>query len=182
LAGNGVARPHDEPGPVPGRHRLGAIIGLDPTEIIGELAWAAASAPLLIDRGETMGFAASARSECCGVVRLDLCGELRGAAVVRLRFALVELIAVARPDELLVNLARLASLDVTGAGALMSGYVIAIDYGTSYRVVNVPDQVHPVLQDLGLLEILTGSDDIGTLLLALLTCPATPRSSDPGGQ
>jgi anti-anti-sigma factor len=119
-----------------------------------------------------MRFSASTQSQRCGVVRLDLCGELRGAAGPRLRFALVELIAVARPDELLVNLAGLASLDVAGAGALMSGYVIAIDYGTSYRVVNVPDQVHPVLQDRGLLDILTGNDHIGTLLLALLTCLA----------
>jgi anti-sigma B factor antagonist len=117
-----------------------------------------------------MGFSASTQSERHGVVRLDLRGPLRGAAVVRLRFALVELIAVARPDELLVNLAGLASLDVAGAGALVSGYVFAVDYGTSYRVVNVPDQVHPVLQDLGLLDILTGSDDVGTLLLALLVC------------
>ncbi|HEY3692896.1 MAG TPA: STAS domain-containing protein [Pseudonocardiaceae bacterium] len=119
-----------------------------------------------------MGFSARAQPERCGVIRLDLCGELRGANVLRLQFAIVELIAVGRPDELLVNLAELASLDDAGAVALVSGYVIAIDYGTSYRVVNVPDQVHSVLRDLGLLDILTGSDDIATLLLAILACLA----------
>ncbi len=59
----------------------------------------------------------------------------------------------------------------------MAGYVNAIEYGTTCRVVNAHDHVRKALQATSILEVLADSDDIGSLLLALLALPApTARS------
>jgi anti-anti-sigma factor len=107
-------------------------------------------------------------------VRLDLGGDLCGTAVARLRLVLLEVIVVDRPDELIIDLDVVRCLSVTGVGALMCGYVTAIEYGTSYRVVNAHGEVRHAMLATGTLDVLTDSDDTGALLAIMLTLPPGP--------
>jgi anti-anti-sigma regulatory factor len=63
---------------------------------------------------------------------------------------------------------RVSCLSGAGLAALVCGYVAAIDYGTWYRIVNAHHDVRRVIEASGMLDMLTESDDIGALLLALL--------------
>jgi anti-anti-sigma factor len=101
-------------------------------------------------------------------VRLDLAGDLHGCATAQLRLRLVETIIIERPDELIIDLGALNGLSSAGLAALICGYVAAIDYGTSYRVVNARHDVRRVIEESGTLDMLADSDDVGSLLLALL--------------
>lgn len=102
------------------------------------------------------------------VVRLNVAGDLHGSAVAQLRLRLLETIIIGRPDELIIDLGAVSCLSGAGLAALISGYVAAIDYGTSYRVVNAHHDVRRVIEQSGTLDMLTDSDDIGALLLAVL--------------
>jgi anti-anti-sigma factor len=103
-------------------------------------------------------------------VRLDLVGDLHGGAVaqLRLRLRLLETTIIERPDELIIDLGAVSCLSGAGLAALVCGYVAAMDYGTWYRVVNAHHDVRDVIEASGMLDMLTDSEDIGALLLALL--------------
>lgn len=106
------------------------------------------------------------------VILLDLAGELRGADVVTLQGMIFEAILGRLPDELVVNLDGVSFLSGEGRWVLVSGYVVAIEYGVSYRVVNARDQARSTLEVNRTLDVLADSDDLGALVAALLTLPA----------
>ena len=106
-----------------------------------------------------------------GVIRLNLAGNLRDTVAEQIRTAIIAAVTVDQPDELLVDLDAVTFLSDTGVTTLMAGYIAAIECGTSYRVVNARDQVRHVLHSAGILDVLADSEDIGSLLLALLTRP-----------
>jgi anti-anti-sigma regulatory factor len=91
-----------------------------------------------------------------------------GAAAVQLRLMLLEAIVVDRPDELIIDLDAVVRVRADGLSALIGGYVTAIEYGTSYRVLNAHDEVRQAMLDTGTLDILADSDDTGALLLVML--------------
>ncbi|WP_329064321.1 hypothetical protein [Amycolatopsis sp. NBC_01480] len=62
-------------------------------------------------------------------------------------------------------------LNLSGVHALIAGYAAAIDYGTSYHVRHAPGPVRHVLQATGTMDLLSDSDDLGALVLAVLTLP-----------
>jgi anti-anti-sigma factor len=111
-------------------------------------------------------------------IRLDLAGDLRGAAVEPLRLKIVHTITDSQPDELSLNLNAVTGLDPSGAAALMAGYLTAIEHGTIYRVVGARGMVHRVLDATGTLEVLADSNDLASLLLAVLRSP--PTGASPG--
>jgi anti-anti-sigma regulatory factor len=82
-------------------------------------------------------------------------------------------ILVERPDTLLINLQDVSGFSLAGLHALLTGYVTAIDYGTSYRVRHAHGQVRDVLRATGTKEVLADSNDLGALLLAVLALPAS---------
>jgi hypothetical protein len=54
-------------------------------------------------------------------------------------------------------------LDRVGVGA-----AAAVDYGSTYRVINSQGRVRRLLRATGTLEVLADSDDLGALLTAVL--------------
>jgi len=140
--------------------------------------WLAATVGLcaVADRFEVeLTFSGSARFLRDNVISVDLSGELRGLAVVKLQTMIFESIVAGLPDELVVDLEEVSFLGCDGHWALVSGYVVAVEYGTSYRVVNARGQVRSTLQANQTLDMLADSRDIGALLQALLRRPA-PRT------
>lgn len=105
------------------------------------------------------------------VVRLDLVGAFPGRGAERVGQMIAEAIVVNRPDKLIVDLDAVVSLSFAGVQALVSAYVTAIDFGTSYHVINAHGAVRRMLRDTGTLEVLADSEDLGALLLALLVLP-----------
>jgi len=75
-------------------------------------------------------------------------------------------------DELIVDLDGVDFLGAEGHWVLVSGYVVAVEYGTTYRVVNAGGQVLAGLQANRTSDMLADSHDLGALLLALLSRPA----------
>jgi hypothetical protein len=63
-------------------------------------------------------------------------------------------ILAGKPDELQISLDAVSDLSDPGVRALMSGYVVAIDYGTRYRVRGARNQVRAGLRALGILDAL----------------------------
>jgi anti-anti-sigma regulatory factor len=59
-------------------------------------------------------------------LRVDLAGDLRGAAVVEVLLMLLEAIVVDRADELVIDLDAVACLGSAGLAALVCGYVTAV--------------------------------------------------------
>ena len=116
-------------------------------------------------------FSATKRCVNGEVVRLDLAGEVRGPVVHQLATLIVDAVVVDLPDELIIDLDAVSFLDTTGVGVLIWGYGAAMDCGTLYRVVNARDQVHHALAAIGMVEVLADPQDIGAVLLALLTLP-----------
>lgn len=110
-----------------------------------------------------------------GTVWLDLAGDLRGPAAEQLRSTVVQTIEVNQLDRLLVGLDAVSDIDMAGVTVLMSGYLAAIDYGTSYQVAGAHGRVRRVLQIAGILDVLADSDDLGALLLALMLRPSAHR-------
>jgi anti-anti-sigma regulatory factor len=111
-------------------------------------------------------------------VQLDLRGPLVADPVAgTLQLLIVEVIVAVRPGTFLINLAGVTYLGMTGMQALLTGYITAIDYGTSYRVKRAHGQARRALDAAGILDMLADSDDIGALLLAVSAlCPPTaPR-------
>jgi anti-anti-sigma factor len=93
----------------------------------------------LTDRGCTVAFSSTTDHNDRSAVRLHLAGDLHGSAVAQLR--LLEMIIMERPDELIIDLGAVSYLSSAGLAALIFGFVTAIEYGTSYRVVNAHHDV-----------------------------------------
>ncbi|WP_328450241.1 STAS domain-containing protein [Amycolatopsis sp. NBC_00438] len=115
-----------------------------------------------------MTFTMTVRRNSCGSIELVLTGEMLGSAPPSLRSRLSDLITVDRPETLLIDLQQVTAISSAGIHALVFGYTIAVDHGTSYRVRHARGQVRRVLQLAGVLEMLTDSDDLGALLLATI--------------
>jgi anti-anti-sigma regulatory factor len=109
-------------------------------------------------------------------VQLDLVGDLRGSVVQPLRSTVVQTIVGDLPDQLLVRLDDVHEIDEAGVTALMSGYIAAIDYGTSYRVRGARGSVRRVLHATRTLDVLADSDDLAALLLSVLPPLSAGRS------
>jgi Low affinity iron permease len=92
--------------------------------------------------------------------RLAIVGTVQGVAAGRVRSVLAHL-TVTRP-------AGVSWLDEAGLTALVWGYAAAIDYGSTYRVINSQGRVRRVLRATGTLDVLADSDDLGALLVAVL--------------
>jgi anti-anti-sigma factor len=122
----------------------------------------------------TSSFSATKRCVNGAVVQLDLVGEVRGTAVHQLATLILDAIVVDLADELVIDLDAVGFLDPAEVWALICGYEAAVECGTLYRVVNARDQVHHALEATGMMDVLADSQDIGAVLLALLTLP------DPG--
>jgi anti-anti-sigma factor len=101
-------------------------------------------------------------------IRLAIVGAVHGVAAGRVRSVLAHLITVTRPDLLRVDLAGVSWLDEAGLTALVWGYAAAIDYGSTFRVINSQGRVRRVLRATGTLDVLADSDDLGALLIAVL--------------
>jgi anti-anti-sigma regulatory factor len=107
------------------------------------------------------------------VVRLGLAGELRGPDVVTLQRVIFEAIVRDWADELIVDLDGVDGLGADGHGVLVSGYVVAVEYGTTYRVINAHGQVRARLRADQTFDLLADSRDLGALLVALLSRPVS---------
>ncbi|GAA4475606.1 STAS domain-containing protein [Phytohabitans houttuyneae] len=119
-----------------------------------------------------MAFTGITRRAGDAVIGVDLAGELSGPDVVTLQTMIFEAIIEGSPDELIVDLGGVVFLGADGHRALVSGYVVAVEYGTTYRVVSARDQVLGTLRANQTSEMLADSRDLGALLLALLSRPA----------
>ena len=73
-------------------------------------------------------------------VRLTPTGDLDFTAVAQLLTAISEVLVRNRHDDLTVNLDLVDSMDIIAVHALLLGYSTAIEYGTSYRVINAHGQ------------------------------------------
>jgi anti-anti-sigma factor len=115
----------------------------------------------------------SANKRCLGgaSVRLELAGDVRGAVAELLTPMIFDAIVADWADELHVDLDAVTYLDSAGVMALVCGYVAAVECGSVYRVVNARGQVLRTLEAIGVMEVLANSEDLGALVLALLTLP-----------
>ncbi|MCW6008221.1 hypothetical protein K1W54_27300 [Micromonospora sp. CPCC 205371] len=109
-------------------------------------------------------------------ISLDLVGELRGPDVVTLQTMIFQAIIEGLADELVVDLDGVDFLGADGHQVLVSGYVVAAEYGTTYRVINARAQVLATLQANQTADMLADSRDLGALLLAVLSRPASGRA------
>lgn len=123
-----------------------------------------------------MSFSATTHYDGDPRIRLDVAGQVLGGAADDLRLLITEVVLVDRPDTLLTNLHHVTALGVTGIAALLTGYLTAMDYGTSYHLLDAHGQARDVLQATGIIDMLADNNDLGALLLAVLACPAE-RSS-----
>jgi anti-anti-sigma regulatory factor len=119
-----------------------------------------------------MGFLGITRLAGDAAIRLDLVGELCGPDVVTLQTMIFKAILEQPSDELVVDLGRVDILGADGHEVLVSGYVVAVEYGATYRVVNARGQVLAALQAHQTADMLSDSRDLGALVLALLQRPA----------
>ncbi|TWJ25142.1 hypothetical protein JD76_05305 [Micromonospora endolithica] len=101
-------------------------------------------------------------------VVLRVAGLLGGPDVVMLRAAIVKAVVGDQADELVVDLAGVDRLGVCGHHVLVTGYVVAVDYGAAFRVINARGPVLSELQTNHTFDMLADSRDLGALLLALL--------------
>ena len=115
-----------------------------------------------------------------GTVTLRLVGNLQGGVACRLALIAVEVLVVDRPDVLVIDLGAVSSIGAAGVEALVLGYAVAIEHGTVYRVVGAHGQVRRTLQTTGVLDVLADSEDIGSLVLALLSNRPGSRSQRAG--
>jgi anti-sigma B factor antagonist len=120
-------------------------------------------------------FSANKRCVSGASVRLELAGDVRGMVAELLTAMILDAIVTDLADEVHVDLDGVTFLDHSGVLALVCGYVAAVEFGTAYRVVNAREQVHRTLRATGVLDALADSNDLGALLLALLTLPPQSR-------
>ncbi|MFE9750223.1 STAS domain-containing protein [Saccharothrix saharensis] len=106
-------------------------------------------------------------------------GHLRSLEAHRLGSTLVRTIVVDLPDRLQVDLQSVVSIDFAGVHALLSRYATAIEYGTRYRVADSDPEVGRVLRATDTFDLLGDSEDLGALLLAVLTRPVSHTGACP---
>lgn len=104
-------------------------------------------------------------------VVLRVAGLLGGPEVVMLQAAIVEAVVGDRADELVVDIAGVDRLGVCGHHVLVTGYVVAVEYGAVFRVINARGAVLAELQAKHTFDMLADSRDLGALLLALVRQP-----------
>ncbi|MFJ7213538.1 STAS domain-containing protein [Amycolatopsis sp. NPDC098790] len=123
-----------------------------------------------------MTFLMRLRSTTGQQLELALMGEMLGNAPFRLQVRITSLIADARPDRLVVDLAELTALSSAGIHALLSGYSSAIDHGVHYQVRHARGEVGRILRLADLQEVLADSNDHGALAAAVrrLNKPVPP--------
>ncbi|MCU1685936.1 MAG: hypothetical protein JWQ81_6675 [Amycolatopsis sp.] len=90
---------------------------------------------------------------------------------------ITEAILLHRPDALVIDLRHVVALSITGIRTLLTGYLTAIDRGTSYRVLHAHGQARHIMLATGTVDVLADSDDLGALLLAVLALPAPSAPS-----
>jgi len=100
------------------------------------------------------------------VARIEVAGQVRGAAAVQMQLTILEVI-LDFPRELVIDLHAATGLSNTGVDGLVMGYTLSIEYGTLYRVINAQRRVRHALQAVGVHDVLGDNDDIGALVLAL---------------
>jgi anti-anti-sigma regulatory factor len=110
-------------------------------------------------------------------LRVDVRGQVLGAAAADLRLLIVDVIVDRLPDSLLINLHQVTALSVAGVRGLVAGYITAIDNGTTYRVLNAHGQARRILQSTATIDVLADSNDLGSLLLAVLGIPEVAGSA-----
>ncbi|HEY3690135.1 MAG TPA: STAS domain-containing protein [Pseudonocardiaceae bacterium] len=114
-----------------------------------------------------MPFSATIHPVGSAAVRLDVHGQVVGAAVDDLTLLIITTIVGEAPDMLLIDLRHVTALSGNGVRALLTGYATAIDYGTSFHVVHASGTARYSLQLTGTLDLLADSNDLGALLLAV---------------
>ncbi|WIV59153.1 STAS domain-containing protein [Amycolatopsis nalaikhensis] len=90
---------------------------------------------------------------------------------------IIDTVAMELPTTLLIDLRHVTALDFAGLRALLAGYRAAVDHGTSYHLLHAEGPARDLLQATGTLDMLADSDDLGALMLAVLTQPSTDRSA-----
>jgi anti-anti-sigma factor len=108
-----------------------------------------------------VSFSVAIHHDCDTDLRLHVAGHVLGAVAIDLRQVITEVILVERPDTLLIDLHDVSAIDVRGMHALLTGYVTAIDHGTTYRVVGAHGQAGDFLRGTGAMDVLADSDDVG---------------------
>jgi len=119
-----------------------------------------------------MTFSATIQPSGTADLRLDVRGQVLGAAATALEVLIIEAIVVRLPDTFLISLRHATALSIPGVRALLTGYITAVDYGTFYRVLHARGSVHHVLRATGTLEVLADSEDLGALMVARLALPS----------
>jgi anti-anti-sigma factor len=91
-----------------------------------------------------------------GLIRLAVAGEVDLSTSEALRHIIVNALTVDRVAELIVDLDAVTFMDSSAIAALVQGRATALEYGTTYRVINPCGRVHRVLHITGALDALTG--------------------------
>lgn len=103
--------------------------------------------------------------------QLDLAGQVLEEDATNLEWLITGVILSERPDTLEINLGGIRVISTAAVNALLAGYVVAIDYGTSYHVLHASGQPRHVLHAAGVIDVLADSDDLGALLAAVVRLP-----------
>ncbi|MFD1364491.1 STAS domain-containing protein [Actinoplanes sichuanensis] len=103
---------------------------------------------------------------------LRVVGLLGGSEVATLQAAIVEAVVGDHSDELVVDLAGVDRLGVCGHHVLVTGYIVAVEYGAAFRVINARGPVLCELRANHTFDMLADSRDLGALLLAVVRQPA----------
>ncbi|KUL29441.1 hypothetical protein [Actinoplanes awajinensis] len=99
--------------------------------------------------------------------RIEPRGVLAGDAAEDVKRIISEIVLHEQVDELHVSLADVTALGDSGVDALLAVYVLAIEHGVRYRVVDDAEHHRRALRWPLLLDVLADSDDVGTLIFAL---------------
>ncbi|GAA2705934.1 hypothetical protein [Actinoplanes palleronii] len=99
--------------------------------------------------------------------RIEPRGVLAGDAAENLKRVISEIVLREQVDELHVSLAEVSALGDSGVDALLAIYVLSVEHGVRYRVVDDAEHHRKALRWPLLLDVLADSDDIGALIFAL---------------
>ncbi|NKQ55659.1 hypothetical protein HFP15_22530 [Amycolatopsis sp. K13G38] len=124
-----------------------------------------------------MAFSATIHQRSHSERRLDLAGQVLEKDAASLEWLITGVILSEWPDRFEINLEGLREISTPTVNALLTGYVIAIEHGTSYHVLHASGQPRRVLDAAGVIEVLADSDDLGALLEAVVRLPGWRRRS-----
>jgi anti-anti-sigma factor len=91
-----------------------------------------------------------------GTIVLELSGELDLEGEAGLKSLLVDTITGIRPPSIVVDMARVTSIDTAGIATLMDGYRAAIKHRVGFLVRDVSPAVAGVLTASGVYRLFTG--------------------------